>query len=311
MLICTCALAEDTNHYFMTGGFLGVISSVSCHYSIPLPYLMSMWLSLSLHQVLAILGLLRTSSGSTRSLLLYRAVSNCGLGLRFALSPAFMEGVCNAPSCDVNDGNGDDCTYASGMLQFFIIASQAWILCLAYDFWVTVTNPMSSSSISRVPKYHAFCWTIASFFALGMTVSPGVVGYFQVSNLVDDFAICWVKSGDSQEGKSSSNWRTFVFFYIPWYVVLVYVFIIVVRAYGRLKNGIAKTFQSRAKLLSLNGLNIGIYVLYWFINATFIALHTPCRIMIDSCCGPFGGSRGSYSRHLDSPTCLYIYAFRT
>lgn len=185
-----------------------------------------------------------------------------------------MQGVCNASSCDVNDGNGRNCTYASGTLEFFVIASQAWILCLAYDFWVTVTNPMSSSSISRLPKYHAFSWSVASLFTLGITIPRGVAGYWEINNLVDDTAICWVKveshednvDDESGDQKPVINWRTFVFFYIPWYLVLVYVLIIVFRAYGRLKNGITKTFQSRAKLLSLNGLNIGIYVLFWTIN---------------------------------------------
>jgi hypothetical protein len=43
-------------------------------------------------------------------------------------------------------GNSDQCAPWSGMLQFFLLASELWFLCTAFDFAVTLSNPFSPFS---------------------------------------------------------------------------------------------------------------------------------------------------------------------
>jgi hypothetical protein len=199
---------------------------------------------------------------------MYRALCDFGIGLRFVLSPIFMKEVCGSHTCSIVLDFEDEgkCGLSAGMLQFFEMASEAWFLCLAYDLAVTITNPFSSSA-SRVWGYHVFCWSIASVFTIGITRIDGMAGYWFVDEEVDDVAICWVQQ--QQSGNGSLNSKTFIFLYIPLCVVYVYAVRVIWGAYGNLKKGISKTFQHRVKVLLLNSINIGIYVLYWFVLFIF------------------------------------------
>ena len=213
--------------------------------------------------------MLRKEGSASRSLLLYRALCDFGIGLRFVLSPIFMEAVCGAHSCSIKDDvetSEKECALSAGMLQFFEMASEAWFLCLAYDLAVTITNPFSSSA-GRVWGYHVFCWVIASIFTVAITNIKGMAGFWFVDEEVDDVAICWVQQEQSANG--SLNPKTFIFLYIPLCVVYVYAVRVILGAYGNLKKGISKTFQHRVKVLLLNSINIGIYVLYWFVLFIF------------------------------------------
>lgn len=218
--------------------------------------------------------MLRKEGSASRSLLMYRALCDFGIGLRFVLSPIFMDAVCGHSSCSISgelddDGAGggeDECALSAGMLQFFEMASEAWFLCLAYDLAVTITNPFSSSA-GRVWGYHVFCWVISSVFTVGIVQIKGMAGYWFVDEAVDDVAICWVQQEQSANG--SLNPKTFIFLYIPLCVVYFYAVRVIWGAYGNLKKGISKTFQHRVKVLLLNSINIGIYVLYWFVLFIF------------------------------------------
>jgi hypothetical protein len=222
--------------------------------------------------------MLRKDGSSSRSLLLYRALCDFGIGLRFVLSPIFMHQVCHNNSCSIsinddyyNDNDNDydyesKCGISAGMLQFFEMASEAWFLCLAYDLAVTITNPFSSSA-DRVWGYHTFCWVIASIFTVAIVQIDGMAGYWFVDEEVDDVAICWVQQ--KQSGNGSLNPKTFIFLYIPLCIVYAYAVRVIWGAYGNLKKGISKTFQHRVRVLLLNSINIGIYILYWFVLFVF------------------------------------------
>lgn len=191
-----------------------------------------------------------------------------------------MKDVCGQSRCSVNEDTDVEhkCSLASGMIQFFEMASEAWFLCLAYDLAVTITNPFSSSA-SRVWGYHAFCWCIASVFAVAIIRIDGMAGFwfvgdgstddvpagFSGNGDVDDVAICWIQ----QQSGGGLNTKTFLFLYIPLFVVYCYAVRVIWGAYNNLKKGISKTFQHRVKVLVLNSINIGIYVLYWFVLFLF------------------------------------------
>jgi hypothetical protein len=199
---------------------------------------------------------------------MYRALCDFGIGLRFVLSPIFMQEVCGNYTCSIVDDDADEskCGISAGMLQFFEMASEAWFLCLAFDLAVTITNPFSSSA-GRVWGYHAFCWIIASVFTISIAKIDGMAGFWYVEEDVDHVAICWVQQEQSSSG--SLNYKTFIFVYIPLCIVYVYAVRVIWGAYGNLKKGISKTFQHRVKVLLLNSINIGIYILYWFVLFVF------------------------------------------
>ena len=204
--------------------------------------------------------------GSTsRSLLMYRAVCDFGVGLRFVLSPIFMRNVCGDDTCSVSQDGDDEhkCAIAAAMQQFFEMASEAWFLCLAYDLAVTITNPFSSSA-SRIWGYHVFCWVIASIFSVCIARINGMAGFWNIDVDVDDVGICWVR-----QSAGGINHRTFIFLYIPLCIVYIYAIRVIRGAYGNLKKGISKTFQHRVKILLLNSINIGIYILYWAVLLFF------------------------------------------
>ena len=224
--------------------------------------------------------MLRNGGSASRSLLMYRALCDFGIGLRFVLSPIFMRDVCGSPQCSITEDTGDEdnCALGAGMLQFFEMASEAWFLCLAYDLAVTITNPFSSSA-GRVWGYHGFCWSMACVFTIAIVQIPGMAGFWFVgqggnddvlpgqsgNGQVDDVAICWIQQNDS----GGLNYKTFLFLYMPLFFVYCYAVRVIWGAYGNLKKGISKTFQHRVKVLVLNSINIGIYVLYWFVLFLF------------------------------------------
>jgi hypothetical protein len=210
----------------------------------------------------------KEGAGSSRTLLVQRALCDFGIGLRFVLSPVLMKGVCGEETCNIKSDadDEDNCTYAAGMLQFFEMASEAWFLCLAYDLAVTITNPFSSPA-GRVWGYHSFCWIVASVYTIAIVMIYGMAGYWYVDEEVDEIAICWVQQ--RQSNGSNLNYKTFVFLYIPLALVYSYALRVIFGAYGNLKKGISKTFQHRVRVLLLNGINIGIYVLYWFVLFIF------------------------------------------
>lgn len=254
-LMIPAATKGATNDYFFYGGLLGMFSSA-----------------------VVIYRMLLKESSSSRTLLMYRAVCDFGIGLRFVLNPVFMQSVCESNSCSIEGDDDttlgvdtdfedkDACGYAAGMLQFFEMASEAWFLCLAYDLAVTITNPFSSPS-GRVWSYHAFCWTIASIFTIIIVRIDNMAGYWYVQKEVDSVGICWVRQKESDG--LNLNPKTFIFLYIPLCIVYVYAVRVIWGAYGNLKKGISKTFQHRVKVLLLNSINIGIYILYWFVLLVF------------------------------------------
>ena len=203
-----------------------------------------------------------------KNLLLFRALCNFGLGLRFVMSPVLMKGVCGDFRCSTEEDIEDEhnCGGASGFLQFFHIASEAWLMCLAYDLVQTIKNPFASSAKRNV-GYHVFCWTIASVFTILITTQHGMAGYWtfdEVDEGTDDVAICWVRGG---KDVNVLNTRSAIFFYIPLGAVILYVVFVIFVVFWKLGNGVAKNFESRAKILLWNTVNLGIFVVYWLISA--------------------------------------------
>jgi molybdopterin-guanine dinucleotide biosynthesis protein A len=83
------------------------------------------------------------------ALLFFRALCDMGIGLRFVFNFAVNYTICDSSSCHVNEMEDinaaeNKCGPASGVFEFFEMASEAWFFCLALDLIVSITNPFSS-----------------------------------------------------------------------------------------------------------------------------------------------------------------------
>jgi len=252
VLMIPLVLQNDTDGYFFAGGILGAVSS----------------------GVVLVSYLLHPSRRTpSMSLLSFRALCDMGIGFRFVFNGYFNQNLCGDSHCDIDDdevGGSDElyrnCSAPSGMIEFFELASEAWFFCLAFDLAVSITNPFSSFS-QRMKYYHVVCWGFGLGMALILSLTRGLHGFWYVDESVDTTAICWIKS--RKDGRL--NFRTFVFLYIPLVVVYVYCLRVLSGAYSHLRKGISKTFQHRVRVLVMNSINIGIYMLYWAVLGVMYA----------------------------------------
>eukprot|EP00602_Paraphysomonas_sp_CaronLab_P002811 CAMPEP_0185026992 /NCGR_PEP_ID=MMETSP1103-20130426/11740_1 /TAXON_ID=36769 /ORGANISM="Paraphysomonas bandaiensis, Strain Caron Lab Isolate" /LENGTH=1008 /DNA_ID=CAMNT_0027560801 /DNA_START=160 /DNA_END=3186 /DNA_ORIENTATION=- len=252
VLMIPLVLQNDTDGYFFAGGVLGAVSS----------------------GVVLVSFLLHPSRRTpSMSLLSFRALCDMGIGFRFIFNSYFNQNLCGDSHCDIDDdevGSNDElyrnCSAPSGMIEFFELASEAWFFCLAFDLAVSITNPFSSFS-QRMKYYHVVSWGFGLGMALVLSLTRGLHGFWYVDESVDTTAICWIKS--RKDGRL--NFRTFVFLYIPLVVVYVYCLRVLSGAYSHLRKGISKTFQHRVRVLVMNSINIGIYMLYWAVLGVMYA----------------------------------------
>jgi hypothetical protein len=101
--------------------------------------------------------------------------------------------------------------------------------------------------------------------ALMMGLKQDLHGFFFIEESLDDTAFCWISSYDA-ESPFKINYRTWVFLYIPLFIVFAVSIRVVHDCYKRLRRGISKTFQRRLKAFLGNFKNIVIYSTYWAIN---------------------------------------------
>jgi hypothetical protein len=99
---------------------------------------------------------------SVGQLLFYRTLCDVGIGLRFLVSAFFNYYVCGSHNCvpsrayetihlsrlnffiDYSKEGEDGCQLSAFVLEFFVIASECWMVCIASDLAVCLTNPFSS-----------------------------------------------------------------------------------------------------------------------------------------------------------------------
>lgn len=151
----------DADYMGYCGGFLGFVCGVRfCHsLSIIVP---TMFFALQI-VVLFSYHLKHHRSVSIVTLLSYRTLCDVGIALRFMFNWVSNVYVCDDYICDVKGScdyvhlldlnvfntelsvaDENKCRVASMIMQFFQIASEGWLLCIAFDLAVTITNPFSS-----------------------------------------------------------------------------------------------------------------------------------------------------------------------
>ena len=108
-------------------------------------------------------------------------------------------------------------------------------------------------------SYHVAVWSISLAFAAPLWIFPEIHGYFEVDDLVEDTAICWVHND-----KNNTFWLYFMF-YIPLGVVYFVAAFSLFYGYRRLRHGISSTVIHRMRALVCNAINVIIYMVYWAI----------------------------------------------
>jgi len=204
----------------------------------------------------------------------YRVLAEIGISIRFMLSPIINNELCgDYAGCDsVKDQSVNEhmCAPWSAMLQFFLVASELWFLCTAFDFAVTLSNPFSPFA-DRMKKYHVFCWGVALVTALAVASDKQLHGVWYASSDVDSTTICWFKvNGGSLTDVNVIIW---IFFYAPLLIIYLYAIYVIVSAYSMLSYGIQVTFLHRARVLFFSQLLLVIYICYWaFLLALYIGV---------------------------------------
>lgn len=235
------ALGKNTPIYPILGGVIGSINS-----------LLVMIMFYGLPNV--------EKSQSALVLVFWRAFCDFGLGIRFVATSGFHKMVCDHVNCTNDLTSEKNCWLASGMTQFFQIASEAWFFCIGLDLFFSVTSPFSSFK-SRLQYYHWFVWLVAIVLSLPAFVDESIYGYWYISQ--DNDAICWIQTNYGKDG----NWKPWVMFYIP--ILLIYIVCSTILRYSFfcLRLGNPRTIVHRMKALISNSINIAVYLIYWSVIA--------------------------------------------
>ena len=89
--------------------------------------------------------------GTSFDLLVIRSACDFGLALRFMFEPLIAERVCGYRTCYFNSFddfssqvNKHQCSFPTAVMEFFEISSEAWFLCLAFEFSISLSDPFST-----------------------------------------------------------------------------------------------------------------------------------------------------------------------
>ncbi len=294
------ASTEQVETYSIVGGFLGMSGSMT----VIVAYILNPELRMP-----------------PLSLLFWRSVSDLGLALRFILGPVFTHSVCHTDSLypvyniDNDQCNQNKCQFSSVMLEFFLIASEAWFLCVTLDLLYSINDPFSTFQ-SRQKYYHLFSWSAASIFA-GCVLFRSIHGFWFIGDN-NEHHICWIRSSLNDASVTMTNyttsalsqmsqmtqaygvdlhrqlnhahldsdfkWRPWVFLYFPILLVYVYSLTVIYFAYQRLKTGIPNTYIHRLRILIINSVNVIICLCYWavagsLVTATFFSDSSTANVL--------------------------------
>ena len=137
-LIYLCLALTDQNsiYYLFAGGAVGAASSVFVIFDI----------------------FSHKRKGAIR-LVLWRAVADLGIAVRFLFTSVFNNYTCGNDFCAIDWTNtttgiytinqtinsGSGCNLPSAFLEFFEIASEAWFFLIALDLIISLRNPFAST----------------------------------------------------------------------------------------------------------------------------------------------------------------------
>ena len=89
--------------------------------------------------------------GTSFDLLVIRSACDFGLAIRFMFEPYIGDQVCGYRTCyynGIDDFNSqqsqNQCAFPTAVMEFFEISSEAWFLCLALEFSISLSDPFST-----------------------------------------------------------------------------------------------------------------------------------------------------------------------
>ena len=89
--------------------------------------------------------------GTSFDLLVIRSACDFGIAIRFLFEPYIGDQVCGYRTCYINGFDDlntsekiDNCAFPTAVMEFFEISSEAWFLCLALEFSISLSDPFST-----------------------------------------------------------------------------------------------------------------------------------------------------------------------
>ncbi|CAM9604259.1 unnamed protein product, partial [Ectocarpus fasciculatus] len=137
------------------------------------------------------------------------------------------------------------------LTQFFLMAGELWLTCVALDLVFSLTNPFTSYR-GNMRFYHCIVWGLSLFLAFVLLVDPGCQGRFEGG-------LCWVRIHSATD---SCIWGFYLFWILCMYT---YQFGAIVFAYMRLKKGLPITFEIRSKCAAATFQLLFAYGIYLFV----------------------------------------------
>lgn len=137
------------------------------------------------------------------------------------------------------------------LTQFFLMAGELWLTCVALDLVFSLTNPFTSYR-GNMRKYHFIVWGMSAFLAFVLLVDPRCQARFEGG-------LCWVRINSPVD---SCIWGYYVFWIACMYT---YQFGAIIFAYLRLKKGLPITFEIRSKCAAATFQLLFSYGIYLFI----------------------------------------------
>lgn len=137
------------------------------------------------------------------------------------------------------------------LTQFFLMAGELWLTCVALDLVFSLTNPFTSYR-GNMRFYHCIVWGLSLFLAFVLLVDPGCQGRFEGG-------LCWVRIHSATD---SCIWGFYLFWILCMYT---YQFGAIVFAYMRLKKGLPISFEIRSKCAAATFQLLFAYGIYLFV----------------------------------------------
>jgi hypothetical protein len=124
------------------------------------------------------------------------------------------------------------CTFAGGVCQFFILASELWLLCIVLDIRKSIKNPFANFK-SQLKRYHHICWGISLASAIIMWFTPGAAG-------VSDLTLCWTNRdakiyGPDDNSFFNINYASTLFFFLWVFFINAFALLTLVEIYQLLR----------------------------------------------------------------------------
>jgi 1-phosphatidylinositol-4-phosphate 5-kinase len=192
-------------------------------------------------------------------LIFYRTFSHLLFSLVLilnSLEKQFDDGDSTSSSSDHNtssahnstEGHSDTCHFLSFLTQFSFLSGETWLLTVAIDLYLSLTNPFTSYK-SNLTAYHWLVWLIGFLNAFSLVLSNQCHGIFADT-------VCWIHVSSVL---SPCLWG----YYLSW-VLVYYLLCIGVVSFAslRISRGLESTYESRKACVKSTFVIVISYILY-------------------------------------------------